>query len=62
VQPDEVEHAVGEFLLVALEDVDAVAEVEVSTERAITWEEDLRHVQGKVVQHIMGLFMKSFLE
>jgi hypothetical protein len=37
-------------------------EIVQNSERAITWEEDLRHVQGKVVQHIMGLFMESFLE
>ncbi|MEP6708508.1 MAG: GSCFA domain-containing protein [Verrucomicrobiota bacterium] len=37
-------------------------EIVQNSERATTWEEDLRHVQGKVVQHIMGLFMESFLE
>jgi hypothetical protein len=30
--------------------------------RAITWEEDLRHVQGKVVQHIMRIFLENYLE
>jgi hypothetical protein len=37
-------------------------EIVQNSEPAITWEEDLRHVQGKVVQHIMDLFMESFLE
>jgi hypothetical protein len=36
-------------------------EIVQNSDRAITWEEDLRHVQGKVVQHIMGLFLSNYL-
>jgi hypothetical protein len=37
-------------------------EIVQNSERAITWEEDLRHVQGKVVQHIMRIFLENYLE
>jgi hypothetical protein len=33
-----------------------------SSERSIAWLEDLRHVQGKVVNHIMTLFVEHYLE
>jgi hypothetical protein len=36
-------------------------EIVQNSERAITWEEDLRHVQGKVVNHIMNLFLGNYL-
>ena len=36
-------------------------EIVQNSDRAITWEEDLRHVQGKVVQHIMNLFLADYL-
>jgi GSCFA family len=36
-------------------------EIVQNSERAITWEEDLRHVQGKVVKHIMSLFLGNYL-
>jgi hypothetical protein len=36
-------------------------EIVQNSERAITWEEDLRHVQGKVVKHIMDLFLDNYL-
>jgi hypothetical protein len=36
-------------------------EIVQNSERAITWGEDLRHVQGKVVQHIMNLFLANYL-
>jgi hypothetical protein len=29
--------------------------------RGLTWEEDLRHVKGEVVQHIMSLFLQNYL-
>ena len=37
-------------------------EIVQNSKRAITWEEDLRHVQGKVVQHIMRIFLENYLE
>jgi len=36
-------------------------EIVQNSERSITWEEDLRHVQGKVVTHIMNLFLANYL-
>jgi len=36
-------------------------EIVQNSERAITWEEDLRHVQGNVVKHIMNLFLENYL-
>ncbi len=37
-------------------------EIVLYSNRAITWMEDLRHVQGKVVNHIMELFLASYIE
>jgi hypothetical protein len=31
------------------------------SERSTTWMEDLRHVQGKIVNHIMDLFLRHYL-
>jgi hypothetical protein len=36
-------------------------EIVQNSDRAITWEEDLRHVQGNVVKHIMNLFLEIYL-
>ena len=37
-------------------------EIVMNSEPAITWEEDLRHVRGRVVQYITGLFLDHYLE
>jgi hypothetical protein len=36
-------------------------EIVQNSERSITWLEDLRHVQGKVVNHIMSSFMEHYV-
>ena len=37
-------------------------EIVLNSDRAITWDDDLRHVRGSVVQHIMGHFLDHYLE
>jgi GSCFA family len=37
-------------------------EIVQSSDRAAVWERDLRHVRGAGTQHIMGLFLKNYLE
>jgi hypothetical protein len=37
-------------------------EIVLNSEKAVTWEEDLRHVQGTVVNHIMNMFREHYLE
>jgi hypothetical protein len=37
-------------------------EIVLNSERTVIWEEDLRHVRGPVVQHIMGIFLEHYLE
>jgi hypothetical protein len=37
-------------------------EMVLNSEKAVTWEEDLRHVRGKVVNHIMRCFLGNYLE
>jgi hypothetical protein len=37
-------------------------EIVLNSERGVTWEEDLRHVRGRVVQHIMSIFLEHYLE
>jgi hypothetical protein len=37
-------------------------EIVQSSGRSTTWLDDLRHVQGKVVGHIMTLFLKNYIE
>lgn len=37
-------------------------EIVQNSERAATWLEDLRHVRGEVVRHIMGIFLQHYLE
>ena len=37
-------------------------EVVLNSERAVTWQEDLRHVQGKMANRIMRLFLDNYLE
>ena len=37
-------------------------EIVQNSDHAAVWEGDLRHVRGPVVQHIMELFLKSYLE
>jgi hypothetical protein len=36
-------------------------EIVQNSDRSLTWEEDMRHVKGKVVQHIMSLFLRNYL-
>ncbi|HCX28186.1 MAG TPA: hypothetical protein DHU55_00180, partial [Blastocatellia bacterium] len=36
-------------------------EIVMNSDRATAWEEDLRHAQGKVVDHIMRIFLDSYL-
>jgi hypothetical protein len=35
-------------------------EIVQNSDRRLTWEEDMRHVKGKVVQHIMSLFLRNY--
>jgi hypothetical protein len=35
-------------------------EIVQNSDRSLTWEEDMRHVKGKVVQHIMNLFVRNY--
>ena len=35
-------------------------EIVQNSDRSLTWEEDMRHVKGKVVQHIMSLFVRNY--
>jgi len=35
-------------------------EIVQNSDRTLTWEEDLRHVKGKVVRHIMSLFLRNY--
>ena len=37
-------------------------EVVQNSDRAAVWEDDLRHVRGDAVQHIMELFVQNYLE
>jgi GSCFA family len=37
-------------------------EIVLNSEKAVTWEEDLRHVRGAVVTHIMNVFQEHYLE
>jgi GSCFA family len=37
-------------------------EIVQNSDRAAVWESDLRHVRGSAVQHIMELFLQSYLE
>jgi hypothetical protein len=36
-------------------------EIVKNSDRTLTWEEDLRHVRGKVANHIMDLFLDTYL-
>jgi hypothetical protein len=48
----------------AHENVDYFPSYEIvqNSNRAAVWEADLRHVTGAAVQHIMDLFLRSYLE
>lgn len=35
-------------------------EIVQNSDRTLTWEEDLRHVKGEVVSHIMNLFLRNY--
>ncbi|MGE5207954.1 MAG: GSCFA domain-containing protein [Alphaproteobacteria bacterium] len=35
-------------------------EIVQNSDRNLTWEEDMRHVKGKVVRHIMNLFLRNY--
>ena len=35
-------------------------EIVQNSDRSLTWEEDMRHVKGKVVRHIMSLFLRNY--
>jgi GSCFA family len=35
-------------------------EIVQNSDRSLTWEEDMRHVKGEVVRHIMGLFLHNY--
>jgi hypothetical protein len=35
-------------------------EIVQNSDRRLTWEEDMRHVKGDVVRHIMGLFLRNY--
>ena len=37
-------------------------EIVQNSDRAVTWEEDLRHVKGEVANHVMKLFLRHYLE
>jgi hypothetical protein len=37
-------------------------EMVMNSQREVTWADDLRHVQGEVVQSIMGLLKKSYIK
>jgi hypothetical protein len=37
-------------------------EVVQNSDRAEIWEDDLRHVRGESVQHIMELFLRKYIE
>jgi hypothetical protein len=37
-------------------------EVVLNSERAVTWQEDLRHVQGKMANRILRFFLDNYLE
>ena len=37
-------------------------EIVLNSERAVTWHEDLRHVRGKMANHIMRFFLDNYLE
>jgi hypothetical protein len=37
-------------------------EIVENSDRAETWEDDLRHVRGESVQHIMELFLRKYIE
>jgi hypothetical protein len=37
-------------------------EIVQNSDRRVTWEEDLRHVKGEVVNHIMKLFLRHYFE
>jgi hypothetical protein len=36
-------------------------EIVQNSERSVTWMEDLRHVQGAAVHHIMDVFLRHYL-
>jgi len=35
-------------------------EIVQNSDRSLTWEEDMRHVKGEVVRHIMSLFLHNY--
>ena len=35
-------------------------EIVQNSDRSLTWEEDMRHVKGEIVRHIMGLFLRNY--
>ncbi|HEY3645679.1 MAG TPA: GSCFA domain-containing protein [Gammaproteobacteria bacterium] len=37
-------------------------EIVMNSQRELAWEEDLRHVQGAMTQHVMDQFMRGFVE
>jgi GSCFA family len=37
-------------------------EIVQSSDRAVSWETDLRHVTGAGAQHIMELFLRNYIE
>lgn len=37
-------------------------EVVMNSDRSVAWEDDLRHVQGKITQYIMDIFMRNYVE
>lgn len=37
-------------------------EIVMNSKHSAAWEDDLRHVQGKAVRHVMDLFVKNFVE
>lgn len=37
-------------------------EIVMNSNRSAAWEDDLRHVQGNAVRHVMDLFVKNFVE
>jgi hypothetical protein len=56
--------AVAQQWAAAHDNVDYFPSYEIvqNSDRAATWETDLRHVKGPLADHIMGLFLKSYLE
>jgi hypothetical protein len=56
--------AVAQEWAVAHSNVDYFPSYEIvqNSDRASTWERDLRHVRGAAVQHIMELFLRNYLE